>query len=137
MFTYRRGVRFEEVDAAGIVFFGNHPRFAHEAMEAFFGTLDGGYAALINERRLGLPSVALEVQYHAPLRYGDTLTIEVACARLGQRSADLTYRMVRVAGDSLIATVRQTVVMSNLDVMESVDMPADVRAALAAHLISP
>ena len=55
MFVFRRPVRFAEVDAAGIVFFPRYHEYCHDALEAFFGELPGGYAALFRERDLGVP----------------------------------------------------------------------------------
>jgi len=133
MVVHTRAVRFEEVDAAGIVFFGCYANYAHEAMEALFAEVEGGYPRLINERRIGFPAVGLEVAYEAPLRYGDVLRIEVVCGRLGNRSADLRYRFIRQDG-VCVARMKHTVVVSDLDAMASVDMPADVRAILSASL---
>ena len=46
MIPYERPIRFDDVDAAGIVFFGRYAAFCHEAMEAFFDAVEGGYAYL-------------------------------------------------------------------------------------------
>lgn len=131
--VHMRAVRFEEVDAAGIVFFGCYANYAHEAMEVLFAEVAGGYPHLINERRVGFPAVGLQVSYEAPLRYGDRLRIEVSCGRLGNRSADLFYRFVR-QDEVCVATMKHTVVVSDLDAMSSIEMPADVRAVLEANL---
>jgi 4-hydroxybenzoyl-CoA thioesterase len=131
--VHERAVRFEDVDAAGIVFFARFLGYAHEAMEAFFAAADGGYVGLITERRMGFPAVRVEVDFQAPLRYGDRLRIETVCERLGTRSATLRYRMVRHDG-VLAAAVRHTVVVTDLVTVKSCDMPADVRRVLEAHL---
>jgi 4-hydroxybenzoyl-CoA thioesterase len=126
-------VRFEEVDAAGLVFFAHLAAWAHEAMVRFFDQLDGGYARLIVERRVGLPAVKLEAEYHAPLRYGDTVSIETSVAKVGNKSAVFVYRMIRTRDRELAAELRHTVVTTDLDALRSCDMPADVRAALERH----
>jgi len=134
MFVYERAVRFEEVDAAGILFFARYLAFAHDAMEAFFGELEGGYPRLITTRGVGFPAVDVHASYKAPVRYGDTLRIEVVTSRLGGRSATLRYRMVR--GDGIVsAEIDHTVVSSDLAKMKSVEMPADVRAVFERHLV--
>jgi YbgC/YbaW family acyl-CoA thioester hydrolase len=131
-----RRVRFEDVDAAGLVFFAHYPAYAHEAMERLFDEeLEGGYKALIIDRRMGLPAVALNCSYKAPLRYGDTAIIEAETRRLGIRSAELGYRVVRQADGVLCAEIEHTVVLSNLAVLGSTEMPGDVRAALSRHLV--
>jgi len=134
MITLARPVRFEEVDPAQIVFFARFFSFAHEAMENFFGELDGGYPRLIGERRVGMPAVHVESTFHAPLRYGDTVRIETSVARLGRRSATLRYRMFRQQDGVLSAEVRHTVVCSNMNLIASCDMPDDVRTLFETHI---
>ena len=137
MIVYRRPVRFEDVDAARIVFFGRYMSYAHEALEHFFAGLEGGYAALITKRGVGVPAVHLEARYLAPLRYGDVACIEVSTLRLGNRSAALRYRFLREGDSVLAAELIHTVVTSDLQAMASCAMPDDVRATLAAHLEAP
>ena len=132
MVVLDRPIKFEDVDAAGIVFFGRFVTYAHEAMEHFFSTLEGGYPALIMGQRIGFPAVHVEMSFSAPARYGDTLRIETRIARVGNRSAVLWYRML--LGDTLSAEIKHTVVVSDLRTLTSCDMPADVRARLLAHL---
>ena len=135
MITLVRPIKFEEMDAAGIVFFGSFLGFAHEAMEHFFEGLEGGYPRLIMSRRVGLPAVKVGMSFHAPLRYGDVLRIETATARLGNRSAVLRYRMFRVPDGALSAEVEHTIVSTNLETLTSCDMPTDVRAILMEHRV--
>ncbi|MCS6901091.1 MAG: thioesterase family protein [Myxococcales bacterium] len=137
MIAYRRPVRFEDVDAAQIVFFGRYMSYAHEAMEHFFSSLVGGYAGMIMDRRVGVPTVKLEARYLAPLRYGDVVRIEVTTLRLGNRSAVLRYRFIREQDEVLVAELDHTFVTSDLHALRSCEMPADVREALLAHLEAP
>ncbi|MEZ4299489.1 MAG: thioesterase family protein [Polyangiaceae bacterium] len=134
MIAFERTVRFEDVDPAQIVFFARYLSYAHEAMEHFFGGLAGGYAALVGERRVGMPAVHVETSFHAPLRYGDAARIETSIARLGRRSAVLLYRIFRKRDGALAAEVRHTVVCSDLSILASCDMPGDVRALFEAHV---
>lgn len=134
MITYERQIRFEEVDPAQIVFFARFFSYAHEAMERFFAGLEGGYPRLISERRVGLPAVHVEADFHAPLRYGETVRIDTSVARLGRRSAVLRYRMLRTKDGAISAEVRHTVVCSDMNSMTSRDMPDDVRALFQAHV---
>lgn len=137
MIAFDRAVKFEEVDAANIVFFARFVTYAHEAMEHFFGGLDGGYAGLILARRVGFPAVHVDIDFKAPARYGDVLRIETRVARLGNRSAVLWYRMHHVeegATGRLACDLKHTVVTTDLRTLTSCDMPADVRALLYQHL---
>jgi len=134
MIALVRPIKFEEVDAAGIVFFGHYLGYAHQAMEHFFAGLEGGYPHLIVKRRVGLPAVKVNMSFSAPARYGEVLRIETSTAHLGNRSATLRYRMFREEGSVLVATVEHTIVTTNLDEMASCPMPDDVRMILAANL---
>lgn len=134
MISYVRPIRFEDVDAAGIVFFARFLGFAHEAMEHFFDGLPSGYAHLIVGRRVGLPAVKVNMSFHAPAKYGDVLRIDTSTAHLGNRSATLRYRMFRERDGVFVAEVEHTVVTTNLDSLTSCVMPEDVRTIFAEHL---
>lgn len=134
MFPYQRAVRFHEVDPAGLLFFPHFLTYAHEAMERLFDPLEGGYARLVTERRVGLPAVAIHSDFRAPLRYGDTAVVETSVARLGNRSMTLRYLFVRESDRVLAAEVRHTVVTTDLALLQSCPMPDDVRRVAGAHL---
>ena len=133
MIAYERPIRFDEVDPAGIVFFARYANFAHEAVENFFGGLEGGYPGLIHARRVGLPIVHLEADFRAPLRYGDSLRIETTCPKLGTTSATLSHTMKNAKTGAICAVVTHVVVTVDLDSFRSCPMPSDVRAQLEAH----
>jgi 4-hydroxybenzoyl-CoA thioesterase len=131
--TYERAVRFEEVDAARIVFFARFLEYAHEAMEHFFSALDGGYVRLITERRIGLPAVHVECDFSSPLRYGDVMLVRVTAPRIGTTSATLRYEFSRKADGARVAEIEHVVVATDLTTLTKIPLPEDVRATLAAH----
>jgi 4-hydroxybenzoyl-CoA thioesterase len=132
--VYERPVRFDEVDPAGIVFFARFMNYAHEAMENFFSDIEGGYAGLIQTRRIGFPTVRLEADFKIPLRYGDMLRVETSCSRLGNTSATFVHEMRSAATGQVCAIVRHVVVTVTLGVLKPCPMPDDVRAKFVAHL---
>jgi YbgC/YbaW family acyl-CoA thioester hydrolase len=133
--AYERPIRFDEVDPAGIVFFARFMNYAHEAMENFFASLEGGYPALIQGRKVGLPTVRLEADFLVPLRYGESLRIETSCTHLGNTSATLMHEMRNATSRDLCAVVRHVVVTVTLGVLKPCAMPADVRAQFVAHQV--
>jgi 4-hydroxybenzoyl-CoA thioesterase len=132
-----RKVRFHEIDAAQLVFFGTFMTYAHEAMEELFAELKDGYHGLVQTRKVGLPAVHVEADYRAPLRFGDTVDIEIRVSRLGKRSANITYRMIRHHDQVESALIQHTVVTTDLEQMCSCEMPVDVRAILEQHYDKP
>ncbi len=133
MFQFERSVRFEDVDAAGIVFFAKYLGICHEAMEAFFGAMEGGYVHLIRDRHVGFPAVHVDVDYRAPLRYGDAVRIAMDVTKIGRSSVTLRYRFVRVADGVEVALVHHTCAVSDLLKLRAVAIPDDIRALLEAH----
>jgi 4-hydroxybenzoyl-CoA thioesterase len=129
-FAYERAVRFEDVDAAQIVFFARFLTYAHEAMEAILGGLDGGYVRLVNERRIGMPAVHVECDFRAPLRFGDVARIETSAPHIGHKSVTYRYEFYRERDGVHVATVEHVCAVTDLDAMRAIPVPDDVRALL-------
>lgn len=137
MFAYERPVRFEDVDAAHIVFFPRVLAYCHEAMAELMGELPGGYARLVVERRIGLPTVHVDVDFTAPLRFGDVAKITLEVSRLGRSSCTFAIRVSRVLDSAAVAKVQLVCAASDLSTLRSVALPEDVRRVLEAHLVTP
>ena len=135
MIVYERPVRFEDVDAAQIVFFARFINYCHEAMENFFSVLDGGYVKLIVERRIGLPAVHVVCDFHAPLRYGDVAIVQTTISKIGTSSTTLHYEFYRKRDQTHVATIDHVVVATELATVTKMPLPDDVRAALESHRV--
>lgn len=136
MITYDRPVHFEDTDAAGLVFFGRFFGYAHEAMEALFSGLIGGYAHLITDRKIGFPAVHVDADFKSPLRYGDTARISVDVTKIGNKSATLRFTFARADNGAHVATISHTCAVSDLVELHAIPIPDDVRATLEKHLSS-
>lgn len=132
-FIYERAVRFEEVDAARIVFFARFLNYAHEAMEALLGGLDGGYVRLVNERRLGMPAVHVSCDFRSPLRFGDVARIETRAPRIGNKSVTFKYEFSRKADGANVASIEHICAITDIDAMRAVPIPDDVRELLEKY----
>lgn len=132
-FVYERPVRFEDVDAARIVFFARFLNYAHEAMEALLGGLEGGYVRLVNVRRIGMPAVHVSCDFRSPLRFGDVARIETRATRIGNKSVTYRYDFSRKADGVDVATVEHVCAVTDLDAMRAVAIPDDIRALLEKH----
>jgi 4-hydroxybenzoyl-CoA thioesterase len=127
-------VRFDEVDAAGIVYFARFFTWCHDTMEAMLAGVDGGYVGLVTERRLGFPAVHVEADYAAPLRFGDAVSIAATVERLGTSSITLRFELTSASDGDHVATLRHVVALTDLTVMRARPIPDDVRAVLEAWL---
>jgi 4-hydroxybenzoyl-CoA thioesterase len=129
-YVFDRAVRFDEVDAALMLYYPRFLGYCHEAMEAMFAGLDGGYPRLIKERRLGLPAVHVDVDFKSPLRYGDVARIRVDVVKTGRTSIHLRYTMTRADDERPVAVMNHVCVSTDLDAMKAVPIPPDVLALL-------
>jgi len=126
-------VRLDEVDAAGVVYFAHFFSWCHEAMAAMLASVDGGYAALVMTRRLGLPAVHAEADFAAPVRFGDEVRISTVVERIGTSSCALRFELERPSDGDHIATLRHIVALTDLNEMRSRPLPDDVLRILARY----
>ena len=132
-FTRGRLVRFSDCDPAGIVFYPQYFVMLNGLVEDWFNeALDVNYAALITERRVGSPTVRLEADFKSISRLGDRTVLSLQVERLGSRSLTLGLEC-RSQGNELRMKVRQVIVTTSLATHLAIEIPADVRAAIARH----
>jgi 4-hydroxybenzoyl-CoA thioesterase len=121
-------VRFGDVDHAGIVYYPQFFIYFHQAFEDFFNDNGLPYHQVLNQRRIGFPTVHIETDYKLPLRYGDALDVELSVTRLGRRSATFTYVGYRHRDGLLACSARITCACVDLDHFKAVAVPDDLRA---------
>lgn len=126
-------VRFAHCDPAGIVFFPQYFVMLNALIEDWFDYgLGIGYAAFIDERRLGLPTVRLECDFVVPSRMGDTLVQRLSVQRAGSSSLTLDISYHGSGGEQRLR-VRQVLVCISLDDHRPRPLPDDLRAAIARY----
>lgn len=127
-FRTRIAVRFGDVDHAGIVYYPRFFIYFHEAFEDFFDENGVKYPRLLDERRIGFPTVHIETDYQLPLRYGDALDIEVSVPRVGRSSAVFRYVGYRHGDGKHACTAEITTVCVDMNTWQSREIPDDLRA---------
>lgn len=135
MLVYERAVRFEEVDAAQLVFFPRILAYGHEALAKLMDELPGGYSDLVMKRRIGLPTVHIDADFTAPLSFGDVVKIELAVARIGQSSCTLQAHLTRTRDGAKVAAITSVYAVTDLDKLQAIQIPNDVRRVLDAHAV--
>ncbi|HMU41152.1 MAG TPA: thioesterase family protein [Pseudomonadota bacterium] len=120
-------VRFGDVDHAGIVYYPQFFIYFHEAFEDFFNDAGIGYPKLLDERRVGFPTVHVETDYKSPLRYGDRLDIELTVEKLSNRSMVMCYKGFRHRDGALSVTCHITTVCVDMNTFTSREIPTDLR----------
>ena len=124
-------IRFAHCDPAGIVFFPQYLVMVNNLVEDWVSEgLRVPYAELIGRRRTGLPTVSLNCEFTAVRRMGEDVVMGLSLEQVGTKSITLQHGCRR--GDELRMRVRQVLVFTNLDTHRAIDIPADLRAAMAA-----
>jgi 4-hydroxybenzoyl-CoA thioesterase len=121
-------VRFGDIDRAGIAYYPNLYHYFHIAFEEFFEEFAGiPYPRVLDEQKLGFPTVRVETQFLEPIRYGDTLDITITIPRLGHSSVELLFEAVRRGDPAPCIVSRQTVVAVHMETMRPIAVPDHYR----------
>jgi 4-hydroxybenzoyl-CoA thioesterase len=91
--------------------------------------LPDGYHGLIGVRRIGTPTVHLEVEFKAVSRMGDQVWLSLEVKRLGNTSLTITWECIGEDGVVRLTTT-QTLVLTSLDTHRPIPVPDDLRAAI-------
>nr|WP_242616951.1 thioesterase family protein [Rivibacter subsaxonicus] len=114
-----------------MVFFPQYLVLLNGLVEDWF-TLELGidYATLIGQRLVGLPTVSLQCEFAAPSRMGEPVDFSLQVERLGGRSITLAVACHGSDGQ-LRMRLRQVLVSTGRSDDRTIDIPPDVRAAIA------
>ena len=129
VFSHPRTVLFQEVDAAGVVFFARFFEWFHDAYVAWFASRGIHLADTIKEGVWGLPIGRAEADYHAPLSFGDEIRVELENVTLSARSIVIEYVVLGPKGRH--ATGKTVHVFVDRITFRPTSVPNEVRTALA------
>ncbi|WP_293135339.1 thioesterase family protein [Microcoleus sp. bin38.metabat.b11b12b14.051] len=101
-FTYTRTVRFQDTDAAGVVYFANVLAMCHEAYEASLAASGINLKAFFSNPEVAFPIIHASVDFYRPLFAGDRLTIQLTPKQVAGDEFEIAYQVFsgEVAGRS-------------------------------------
>lgn len=133
-FAHAVNVRFQDVDAAGIVFFARVFDLFHDAYVEALRAHGIELATVLEERVWAAPLRSCDAQFRRPMRFGEQLVVEVR-ASFVDRDMVLQYRVVSAADESIVhATGTTTHAFVDRATFKRVDPPAAVRAAVESSV---
>ena len=132
-FTIEERVRWGDVDAARIIFYGAYIRFFEYAETELFREVGLQYGVMFDELKIWLPRVHLECDFKRAARLDDLLEVSVFVGRFGTRSMRLNFEVRRKGEEALIATAHFVLAAVNQDTFETVPIPAELRERLAPY----
>jgi YbgC/YbaW family acyl-CoA thioester hydrolase len=132
-FTIEERVRWGDVDAARIIFYGAYIRFFEYAETELFREVGLPYGVMFDELKIWLPRVHLECDFRRAARLDDLLQVSVFVGRFGTKSMRLNFEVRRQGEDPPVATAHFVLTAVNQDTFETVPVPAELRERLAPY----
>ena len=134
-FTIEERVRWGDVDAARIIFYGSYIRFFEIAETELFRAAGMSYGKIFEELDIWLPRVHLECDFHRPAQLDDLLEVSVHVGKIGRTSLRLNFEVRRKndAGEieeKLMATAHFVLVSTDRKDLKPVPLPEELRRAL-------
>lgn len=134
-FEYSFQVPFHQVDHAGIMFFAHLFTHAHDAYAALMENCSSSLQQIIEQGVYAIPLVHTEANYHAPMRHGDRISVNLGVERLGNSSFRLAYRFH--CHDMLCADAGTDHVFITVENGKPAAIPAALRDSLSRYLEIP
>ncbi|MCS6772173.1 MAG: acyl-CoA thioesterase [Kiritimatiellae bacterium] len=129
MFVHKTSVRLHDTDAAGVLYFANQFRIAHEAYEAFMEQAGFGLGDVLKRGKIALPIVRADGDFRMPLHVGDPLELTLRLLRMGRTSFTLVCRLAK--DGKTAGHVTTTHVAIDPRTRRKKELPAALRRALA------
>ena len=133
MIKFDKKVTLPDTDAAGILFFGNYLKLAHDAYEAFMDSIGFSLSWVLNEASYLLLIAHSEADYRASLRLGEEFSILLSVEKIGRTSFTIKYEFVNGEGGAL-ATARTVHVIVDKKNGSKAEIPGNLKDQLAQHL---
>ncbi len=111
MYKYESYVKLPETDAAGIVFFANYIRLAHDVYEKFIEEIGFSLYHVITEADFYLLIAHTEADYKQPLKLNEKYSVHLNVEKIGKTSFTLSYEFYNSKNElaAVVKTVHVTV----------------------------
>ena len=133
-YTIEERVRWGDVDAASIIFYGAYIRFFEFAETELFRAVGLPYSVMFEELDIWLPRVHLECDFHHAAQLDDLLEVSVFVGRIGNKSMRLDFEVRRKGDDLVIAHAHFVLAAVRRDTFETVVIPDELRKRLSDYL---
>lgn len=134
-FTHDIQVRFQDVDAGGVLFYGRVYDYIHVAYEEFWASQGVDRGVFFSGAEYLIPVVHSEADYRRIILHGEKVSVTIDVTKVGRTSFTLRYRVAGPDGSLRIeaATVH---VFARKGTMRLMSIPEHLRAILLRHLVA-
>jgi YbgC/YbaW family acyl-CoA thioester hydrolase len=135
-YTIEERVRWGDVDAARIIFYGAYIHFFEFAETELFRAVGLPYGRMFDELDVWLPRAHLECDFRSAAELDDLLEVSVYVGRIGTKSLRLNFEVRRKGEASLVAEAHFVLVAVRRDTFETVPVPEELRRRLAPYTMN-
>jgi acyl-CoA thioester hydrolase len=132
-FRIEERVRWADVDAARIIFYGAYIRFFEIAETELFRAIGLPYGRAFDELGVWLPRAHLECDFRHAAQLDDLLEVAVHVGHVGTKSFRLNFEVRRKGEAALVAEAHFILVAVRQDTFDSVPVPAELKRRLAPY----
>ncbi|HEX8072979.1 MAG TPA: thioesterase family protein [Pyrinomonadaceae bacterium] len=132
-FRIEERVRWGDVDAARIIFYGAYIRFFEIAETELFRAAGLPYGRAFDELDIWLPRAHLECDFRQAAQLDDLLEVAVYVGRVGTKSLRLNFEVRRKGAAELVAEAHFVLVAVRRNTFDSVGVPAELKRRLAPY----
>jgi acyl-CoA thioester hydrolase len=132
-YTIEERVRWGDVDAARIIFYGAYIRFFEFAETELFRAVGLPYSRIFDELDVWLPRAHLECDFRRAAELDDLLEVSVYVGRIGTKSLRLNFEVRRKGEEALYAEAHFVLVAVRRETFETVPVPEELRQRLAPY----
>ncbi|MGI8656352.1 MAG: acyl-CoA thioesterase [Pyrinomonadaceae bacterium] len=130
-FVIEERVRWGDVDAARIIFYGAYIRFFEFAETELFRAVGLSYGVMFDELDVWLPRAHLECDFHHAAQLDDLLEVSVYVGRVGTKSLRFNFEVRRKGEEVIIAEAHFVLVTVRRETFETVPVPEELKRRLA------
>ncbi len=132
-FRIEERVRWGDVDAARIIFYGAYIRFFEFAETELFRAVGLPYSVMFDELDVWLPRAHIECDFRHAAQLDDLLEVSAFIGRIGTKSLRLNFEVRRKGEETLIAEAHFVLVSVRRDTFETVPVPEELKRRLAPY----
>lgn len=92
-FNYTRTIRFQDTDAAGVVYFANVLAICHEAYEESLAASGINLKLFFSNPEVAIPIVHTSVDFFRPMFCGDKVTILITPRQINEEKFEIAYQI--------------------------------------------
>jgi acyl-CoA thioester hydrolase len=135
-FVVEEYVRWSDVDAAGIIFYGSYVRLFELAEMELFRAAGLPFSSVFETYDIYLPRVQVHTEFHYPVRLDDRLKVASYISRIGTKSITMNFDVIHEGTGKLGAEGTLVLVCTTRGELKSRPLPGEMVKKLSPFTLN-